>query len=78
MGTDYSGSLQQIQKSTVSSQGIMSFDWCPDKIGLAVCCSFDAEIRLLYISKLQLQWYSPWRHRAVLQFTFLNKLFLNE
>lgn len=55
MGTDYSGSLQQIQKSTVSSQGIMSFDWCPDKIGLAVCCSFDAEIRLLYISKLQLQ-----------------------
>lgn len=55
MGAEYDGSLQQIQKTNVSTQGVPSFDWCPDKIGLAVCSSFDQTIRLLYVSKLQLQ-----------------------
>lgn len=48
------GELQMIQNSTVSGQPLCSFDWCKDKIGLAVCCSFDQTIRVLITTKLNL------------------------
>ncbi|XP_054733224.1 dynein axonemal assembly factor 10 [Anastrepha obliqua] len=49
-----SGSLQMLHASTVSSQPVQSFDWHPDKLGLAVCGSFDQCVRVLVVTKLNL------------------------
>lgn len=48
------GDLSLIQNSTLSSQPISSFDWCKDKLGLAVCSSFDQTLRVLITTKLNL------------------------
>ncbi|KAF8568418.1 hypothetical protein P879_08918 [Paragonimus westermani] len=46
------GTLSQLQNVTLSSQPVNSMDWCPDKLGLAVCVSFDQTFRLLIVTKL--------------------------
>lgn len=46
------GSLQKLQNVTLSTQPIHSFDWHPDKKGLAVCSSFDQSLRILVVTKL--------------------------
>lgn len=46
------GKLQMLQATSVSSQPINSFDWNPDRIGLAVCGSFDQAIRILLTTNL--------------------------
>lgn len=48
------GELSLLQNSTLSDQPITSFDWCVDKIGLAVCSAFDQTLRVLITTKLQL------------------------
>ena len=46
------GKLTRLQNMTVSTQPIASFDWSPDKEGLAVCTSFDQMLRVLIVTKL--------------------------
>ncbi|CAH1957656.1 unnamed protein product [Acanthoscelides obtectus] len=48
------GEMNLIQNCTLTEQPITSFDWCVDKIGLAVCSSFDQSIRVLITTKLHL------------------------
>lgn len=48
------GSVSLLQNVNLSSQPISSLDWSPDKIGLAVCTSFDQTIRVLITTKLNL------------------------
>lgn len=48
------GSLEMLQATPISSQPINSFDWSPDRIGLAVCGSFDQTIRILVTTNLHL------------------------
>ncbi|XP_018326970.2 WD repeat-containing protein 92 [Agrilus planipennis] len=47
------GELSLIQNNTISSQPITSFDWCPEKTGLAVCSSFDQTFRVIIVTKLK-------------------------
>lgn len=49
------GTIEELYHSDIAEQGVTSFDWCPDKIGLAVCSSLDQVIRLLYITQLNIQ-----------------------
>ncbi|XP_044265135.1 dynein axonemal assembly factor 10 [Tribolium madens] len=55
-GLEYgvAGELNLLQNSTLSDQPITSFDWCPEKAGLAVCSAFDQTIRVLITTKLNL------------------------
>jgi len=46
------GTLKKLQNMTLSTQPIASFDWSPDKEGLAVCTSFDQMLRVLIVTKL--------------------------
>ncbi|XP_072169251.1 dynein axonemal assembly factor 10-like [Diadema setosum] len=46
------GSVSLLQNATLSTQPIGSFDWSPDKAGLAVCSSFDQQVRVLIVTKL--------------------------
>lgn len=48
------GSLQLLQNTIVSTQPISSFDWSPDKTGLAVCSAFDQAVRVIIVTKLNL------------------------
>lgn len=48
------GSLDMLQATSISSQPINSFDWNPDRIGLAVCGSFDQVVRILVTTNLHL------------------------
>lgn len=48
------GKLQLIQNQLISTQPINNFRWCTGKLGLAVCTSFDQNIRLLITTKLNL------------------------
>lgn len=48
------GKLQLIQNQLISTQPINNFRWCPSKLGLALCTSFDQNIRLLILTKLNL------------------------
>lgn len=48
------GKLHMLQATSVSSQPINSFDWSPDRIGLAVCGSFDQAVRILLTTNLNL------------------------
>ncbi|XP_014205828.1 WD repeat-containing protein 92-like isoform X2 [Copidosoma floridanum] len=48
------GKLKLLQHNTISSQPISSLDWSPDKIGLAVCTSFDQCVRVVLTTKLNL------------------------
>ncbi|GLH03302.1 WD repeat-containing protein 92 [Gryllus bimaculatus] len=46
------GSLNLVQNSTLATQPIASLDWSPDKLGLALCTSFDQAFRVLIVTKL--------------------------
>jgi len=46
------GSLEKVGEKQVAEQPIGSLDWSPDKLGLAVCTSFDQAVRVLAITKL--------------------------
>ena len=46
------GSLQYLQNATLSTQPISGLDWSPDKLGLAVCVSFDQVFRVIIVTKL--------------------------
>lgn len=46
------GELNKLQNVALSTQPIASFDWSPDKEGLAVCTSFDQALRVLIVTKL--------------------------
>ncbi|KAL1140366.1 hypothetical protein AAG570_000298 [Ranatra chinensis] len=48
------GNVQLLQNSTLTSQPISSFAWCPDKLGLGLATSFDQAFRLVIITKLKL------------------------
>lgn len=48
------GSLKMLHATTVSTQPVNCFDWCPDRIGLAVCGSFDQTVRILIATNLHL------------------------
>lgn len=48
------GSLDMLQATSISSQPINTFDWSSDRIGLAVCGSFDQAIRILVTTNLHL------------------------
>lgn len=48
------GKLALLQATSVSSQPINSFDWNPNRIGLAVCGSFDQTVRVLLTTNLNL------------------------
>ena len=51
--TGVAGSLNLQQNATLSTQPISSFDWSPDKEGLAVCTSFDQQLRVVIVTKLK-------------------------
>ena len=46
------GTISLQQNVTLSTQPIAGFDWSPDKLGLAVCTSFDQTLRVLIVTKL--------------------------
>jgi hypothetical protein len=46
------GSLQLLQNVGLSTQPLSSFDWSPDKSGLAVCTAFDQTLRVVVSTKL--------------------------
>lgn len=48
------GELSSLQNATLSEQPITGFDWCIDKIGLAVSSAFDQTLRVLIVTKLNL------------------------
>lgn len=48
------GSLEMLHATTVSRQPVHCFDWSPDRIGLAVCGSFDQNVRILIATNLHL------------------------
>lgn len=47
------GAINLQQNVTLSTQPISSYDWSPDKEGLAVCSSFDQQIRIIIVTKLK-------------------------
>ena len=44
--------IHLVNNVTLSTQPISSFDWHPDKLGLAVCSAFDQAIRVVIVTKL--------------------------
>ncbi|XP_071453648.1 dynein axonemal assembly factor 10 [Hetaerina americana] len=48
------GTAELLQNVTLSTQPIASFDWSPDKLGLAVCTGLDQAFRVLITTKLNL------------------------
>lgn len=48
------GTLKMLQATTISSQPVNCFDWSSDRIGLAVCGSFDQTVRILISTNLHL------------------------
>ncbi|ODM94969.1 WD repeat-containing protein 92 [Orchesella cincta] len=46
------GNVDLLQNMTLASQPLSSFDWCPDKLGLAICTGFDQCLRLVIVTKL--------------------------
>jgi WD repeat-containing protein 92 len=46
------GSLQLLQNVGLSTQPLSSFDWSPDKIGLAVSTAFDQTLRVIVTTRL--------------------------
>jgi len=45
--------VEKLQETQLSEQPISSFDWSPDKLGLAVSTSFDQKIRVLAVTNLE-------------------------
>ena len=50
--TNVTRSIEKLQESQLSEQPISSFDWSPDKLGLAVSTSFDQKVRILAFTNL--------------------------
>ena len=48
----FSPQTRLVNNVTLSTQPISSFDWHPDKLGLAVCSAFDQAIRVVIVTKL--------------------------
>ena len=48
------GKLTSVARHPIASQPIASWDWSPDKEGLAVCTAFDQALRILICTKLNL------------------------
>ena len=46
------GTIQLLQNVGLSTQPLSSFDWSPDKIGLAVSTAFDQTLRVIVVTKL--------------------------
>ncbi|CAB0009273.1 unnamed protein product [Nesidiocoris tenuis] len=46
------GKLDLLQNSILTTQPVHSFDWCPDKTGLALATSFDQTFRTIIVTKL--------------------------
>jgi len=46
------GKIHLVNNVTLSTQPISSFDWHPDKLGLAVCSAFDQALRVVIVTKL--------------------------
>lgn len=46
------GTLDLLQNMTISTQPLSSFEWCPQKLGLAVTTSFDQCVRVIIVTKL--------------------------
>lgn len=46
------GSINLLQNVGLSSQPLSSFDWSPDKAGLAVSTAFDQTLRVIVCTKL--------------------------
>ena len=51
------GTVDLLQNMTFSSQPLSAFDWCPEKLGLALCTSFDQTLRLIIVTKLNTFWH---------------------
>lgn len=47
------GSMQLLQNVGLSTQPLSSFDWSPDKLGLAVSTAFDQTVRVIVVTKLK-------------------------
>ena len=52
-------------KHSVATQPIASWDWSPDKEGLAVCTSFDQTLRILICTKLNFTLVDNWYFAVV-------------
>ena len=48
------GSLEMLHATTISTQPVNTFDWSPDRQGLAVCGAFDQTVRVLITTNLNL------------------------
>ncbi|XP_043469694.1 dynein axonemal assembly factor 10 [Leptopilina heterotoma] len=48
------GTIHSLQNANLSSQPISSLNWSPEKLGLAVCTSFDQCLRVLITTKLNM------------------------
>ena len=48
------GTVNLVQNVTLSTQPICSYDWSPDKMGLAVCGAFDQTLRVIIVTKLNM------------------------
>jgi len=46
------GTVSSLQNMTLASQPLSSFDWSPDKMGLAVCTGLDQTLRMIIVTKL--------------------------
>jgi WD40 repeat protein len=46
------GTMNLLNSKNVSTQPISSWDWSPDKEGLAVCGSFDQTVRVVIVTRL--------------------------
>jgi len=50
--TGVAGTMHLLNSKNVSTQPISSWDWSPDKEGLAVCGSFDQQVRVVIVTRL--------------------------
>lgn len=48
------GTLEMLNATTLSTQPIHTFDWSPDRQGLAVCGAFDQTVRVIVCTNLDL------------------------
>lgn len=46
------GTVELLQNMNLATQPLSSFDWCPDKLGLAICTGFDQTVRMIIVTKL--------------------------
>lgn len=48
------GTVEILQDMILATQPISAFDWCPEKMGLAIATGFDQCLRLIITTKLNL------------------------